>query len=346
MNPGRGMKQKEAGDDRLFNWQFLAGIALLVFLVLYWPEIAGFIEHVTAPPEEPEEVAVRPIEKQPPGFEEQLRQALDFARKGARTEAHDIYTRLLAETIDPTDRAALLPRAAGFYLNGTELSNQEIELLHQEAFLAIQAVHPNNYYDYENVHRGLEKLYVSQNRYEEAAVQTRFIIAFYDRYYEDEDTRYLFKQPTTIRLANHMKAKGDIEGARLVYQQALEMTKAKGLSTMAVEAMLTNLDLPEGAEPVPLGPQLVAPPGLPPFPKPQRDIRQRIESVSVTGLTVERIEDNMSHFKIRGYANDNTAIAAYMRALHEKVNRPRLQVAEERDIDGQTVAAFTITVAK
>lgn len=334
-------------DDRLFSWQFLAGIVVIVFLVLDAPQLSDLLHDLADPHDEPDAVADVPVVEPPPSFEVRLDSALRAGRKKAtRKEAHALFTQLLADTTDPVERAELLPRAADFYLNGIELPSDEIEKLYQDALVAIEAVHSNDYYDYENVYRGLEKLYLSQNRFDEAVVQTRLILAFYDRYYKDEETRYLFKRPTTIRLANHLKSAGHIDEARVTYERALEMTRQRGHSTRDIEALIANLDLPEGAEPVQAGSRLVAPPGLPPYPKPRTDLKERIESISVDGLTVERIEENVFDFKIHGYAVDNPTLAAYMRRLREDVNKPTLQYAAPRDVGGQTMSAFSIVVSK
>lgn len=337
--------RKSTSADRLFSWQFLVAVVVVTLLVVYWPKPLEFLADLGSIESEPDEVADIPIVVDTPDFDVQLYDALRLSRTGSRDQAHELFQRMLIDTTDPLERASLLPRAADFYMNGAELSSKEIERLYQDALQTFDKVHSNNYYDYENVHRGLEKLYISQKQYADAAVQTTFILAFYRRYYEEDNTRYLFEKPTTIRLGNHLMSAGEPNEARQVYQRALEMTKARGQSTYTIDAIIANIDLPESSKQDILEFRLVAPPGLPSYPV-YEDIRPRIEAIEIDGLTVERLTEEMGHFRIQGYATDNTIVAAYLRALQETVDRPNLQVARQREQGGRVVSAFSITVAK
>lgn len=159
----------------------------------------------------------------------------------------------------------------------------------------------------------------------------------------------MFEKPSTIRLANHLVSAGKPDEARRVYKRALEMTRAheKSDSAMkAIEAMIANIELPEGSKQDTFGFRLVAPPGLPPYPTYKNDVRPKIESIEIEGLTVERITENLGYFRIQGYAADNTVVAAYLRELQESVDKPNLQVVTQREQDGHLVSAFSITVSK
>jgi tetratricopeptide (TPR) repeat protein len=342
----KNRSRKSSSDDRLFSWQFLVGVVAVTLLVVYWPKPLEFLAELGSIESEPEEVADIPAPVETPGFETQLYDALGLSRTGSRDQAHELFQRLLEETTDPVEKAALLPRAADFYMNGAELSSREIERLYQDALQTFGQVYSNNYYDYENVHRGLEKLYISQKRYADAAVQTTFILAFYRRHYQEDNTRYLFEKPSTIRLGNHLMSAGQPDEARRVYQGALDMTIARGESTYTIDAIITNIDRPEGNKQDVFEMRLVAPPGLPPYPVYKNDVRPRIEAIEIDGLTVERITENLGHFRIQRYAVDNTIVAAYLRELQESVGKPNLQVVSQREQDGRVVSAFSITVNK
>ena len=69
--------------------------------------------------------------------------------------------------------------------------------------------------------------------------------------------------------------------------------------------------------------------------------------ILIEGVTIERIAEDYSRFRIQGYAADNTIVAAYLRRLHETVDTPpSLDVVTQRQEDGLTVAAFSISVRK
>ena len=74
----------------------------------------------------------------------------------------ELLRQVASNRVHSEQSAALFARAAAFYSKGSELAVSDVEKLHLLALEAIDQVHGENYYDYENVHRGLEKLYLSQ----------------------------------------------------------------------------------------------------------------------------------------------------------------------------------------
>ena len=92
-----------------------------------------FLNNLASMESEQEDAKLVPATEAIAEFEQQLYDALRLARSRSREQAHEMFQRMLEETTDPVEKAALLPRAADFYLNGTELSSQEIERLYQDA---------------------------------------------------------------------------------------------------------------------------------------------------------------------------------------------------------------------
>ncbi len=177
----------------------------------------------------------------PQSFEKRLEAALFAELHKNRIYAHQLFQELLEEAtgFPKTDPRvpSILARAAGFYLKGKEIPQKEVESLFLEAIRAIGNVHDQVYYDYENMHRGLEQLYLSMGRYREAADQTRRLVDFYQRYHTNKDTRYALVLPTMVRLGDNRALAGQVEAARKAYKSALEMVKSRGSNSFFVNGI-------------------------------------------------------------------------------------------------------------
>ncbi len=236
-------------EKRRFDRKLLAIIPAVLVIIFCWLWIAEFNANFSK--------IFQNIPTEPPGatedsrgasFDEVLEFALRSERKGDRQAAHLAFQSLLrqlaAAGIHNERSAAVLPRAASFYSKGDELSPAKVENLYLGALESIERVHGDTYYDYETVYSGLEELYLSLNRFEEAVYQTQLLLGFYRRYYQDESTLMAFVAPTTVRLGhNLMRAERNTE-ARDAYLVAIEMWRSLGQPTSFIESFVEATYLP------------------------------------------------------------------------------------------------------
>ena len=357
--------------DRSFKWNYLIFFIFQVLIFLYWPLIFDFTSKELGSDKEAE-ILQREKKKQQAlvtaneesSFDKVLDTALRYDRQGKRVLAATLFEQLLKQAAQSTNYnkqiAALLPRAADFYSKGKEIPAEQIEVLYQDAYLALKKVHGPDYYDYENVHRGLEKLYVSQKRYKEASMQTRMLLEFYRRYYKDStESQYTFLYPTTIRLGNLLMAAGEPDKARKVYPAALKMTRDKGLPVNAIEKFIAKTyendgNTPEYITTLPDGPAsmmgarigLVAPDSLPDFKTEAGDLKSAIESLPMEGIYIEELLDKEDSLIINGYADNNKAIARYMRLIDQEVAEPTLNWIKGDERNNMKVSSFSLKLEK
>ncbi|MDH3387580.1 MAG: PilN domain-containing protein [Gammaproteobacteria bacterium] len=308
----------------------------------------------TSPPAQPEAGPPRAVT-----IDELLDQALRSERNGDRQMAHLTFQELLrqvvADGIHCKRPAAVFPRAASFYRKRDVLPPAEVENLYRQALAAITQVHDENYYDLENIHRGLEGFYRSQNRYDEAVVQTRLLLDFYRRYYPDEGTRYGFVTPTTVRLGQNLMLAGRITEAREAYLAAIALKRSRGQPTSAIEAMVAATYQP--AAPAssmtnnrvfPKDPGLTNQAGSNPAASsgPSGNLKAKLEALQLDGVTVEQINEDDSRFTIVGFAKDNVRIAACMRLLDKEVGKPALNLVQKGHRQEKSVSEFSIAMKK
>ncbi len=332
-------RHRPAENDKYpSSGRIIAVIPAVLAIVFFWPQLTGLFSDLgkidptvlfTAPAET-QVVAEAPREA---SFDEVLDHALHSERQGDRQTANLAFQALLSQVasnrVHDEQSAALLPRAAAFYSNGSEISVTDVEKLYLLAFKAIDQVHGENYYDLENVHRGLEKLYLSQARYDEAVVQTRSLLDFYRRYYADKDAHKTFVAPTAVRLGhNLMKAGRNIE-ARDAYRVAAELWRSAGQPTSEIESFIEATYLPGEAKPDSSG-----------------NLRAAVEAVQVDGIVVEQINEDEHRITIAGFADDNKRIAAYLRLLKSQVSRPDLNLVASGRRQEKTVSEFSISIKK
>ena len=169
----------------------------------------------------------------PKSFNERLNAALYAERRRKRDEANRQFQDLLLEadefSSDDPRVPSLLAHAASFYAKGKEISQEEVERLYLDSIDAIELVHGQDYYDLEHMYRGLEQLYQSMGRFQEAVVQTRRLVEFYQRQdIIDSNARYALVIPTLIRLGDNLVLAGQVQEARKTYETTLDMVKARG----------------------------------------------------------------------------------------------------------------------
>ena len=347
--------------NRSFNWKILVLAAVLVAVIFYWPLLYEFVSTQiaaikSAEIQQPstENKQALPAGVRPAGFDEVLDTAVRYDREGKRVLADALFQELLRQAAKNPgyneQMVALLPRAADFYSKGDEIPAQQVEYLYLDAIDAIKKIHGNDYYDFENVYRGLEKFYLSQGRYREAAVQTRFLLEYYRRRYQDDnETRYNFIQPTTIRLGENLLAAGQTADARNVFQAALTMTRKRGQPVSRIEEFIKKTYQQEESVPATDTdiPQKAAGTGADiPSVTADNDIRRAIEDVLLAGVYVEQLQEESDRIDIIGYADDNKTVASYMRLLQAKVGEPILEWAKKDVRDRKTVSAFSISIKK
>ncbi|MCP4331648.1 MAG: hypothetical protein GY785_03240 [Gammaproteobacteria bacterium] len=328
----------EEGDSRQSNWKFLGVIPVVLAIVFFWPKINGIVSDfgnidstgLFSASVDREVVAQTP---RAASFDEVLAHALRSEAKGNRQMAnlafHELLRLIASNPVHSEQSAALFARAAAFYSNGSELAVSDVEKLHLLALEAIHQVHGENYYDYENVHHGLEKLYLSQARYDEAVNQTRLLLEFYRRYYKDQDAQFSFVTPTTIRLGhNLMKAGRNLE-ARDDYRVAVELLRSAGQPTAEIESFIEATYLPGETRPDANG-----------------NLRAAVESVQMDGIVVEQIKEDELRITIVGFADDIKRVSGYLRLLKNQVSKPDLNLVASGRRQQKTVSEFSISIKK
>ena len=229
----------------------LAIIVLCMGVVIFWLKLLGpesvqqaiSRQAASEVPPPPDEIT------RPKSFDERLDAALYAERQRKRDYAHQLFQGLLEEAAGFPENDPRLPsilaRAASFYGEGKEIPQKEVEYLFLKAIRAIDNVYGQDYYDYQNMYRGLEQLYLSMGRYQEAADQTRRLVDFFQSYETNTDARYAMVLPTLVRLGDNYALAGRVEEARKAYESALEMARAHGSDSFfltGIEERLNKLN--------------------------------------------------------------------------------------------------------
>jgi len=354
--------------DHSSNWKVLILAAAVIAVIMFWPRFYKFVSiqidqikqaEIQYPSNENEqEIAdmVRPV-----SFDEVLDAALRYDRVGDRKQAESLFRKLLMQAAKNTkyteQMVALFPRAADFYSKGDEIPAEQVEYLYLDALDAIKKFHGTDYYDYENVHRGLEKHYLSHGRYKKAAFQTEMLLEFYRRYYKDnKDTQYALIKPTTIRLGHNLLAAGQNAKARDVYQSALLMTRKRDQPVSAIEEFIKKTyqqgeDIPSTITvtpqiPASIGANIPSVTSDPSSVGATDDIKNAIKAISLDGIYIEQLQENDDHINIIGYADDNKTVAKYMRLIYESVGEPTINWVEHEEREQRPVSAFSIKMKK
>jgi tetratricopeptide (TPR) repeat protein len=369
LNNSEDMPQVVERVDHSINWKALILIVTLVVVLLLGPKLYQYVSNqidvvmtwqteISPPPEKTEQASQDT--PRPATFDEVLDAALRYDRQGNRIQAELLFRELIKQTARNASyteqMVALFPRAADFYSKGNEIPAKEVENLYLDALDAIKRFHGNDYYDYENVYRGLEKLYISQGRYKEAATQTRVLLEFYRRNYNDnKDAQFALMQPTTVRLGQNLIAAREYSEARDVLQAALEMSQKRGRPVSHIEEFIKKTYQEEAIPstineasrmPASIGANMPAVTHAP-VPAPAgKDIKSAIEAISLDGIIIEQLQENIDRITIIGYADNNKTVAKYMRLLLEKVGEPSLNFVKQEEQDQKTVSAFSMTMKK
>jgi len=329
--------------DYSVDWKSMLLAAALITVVVYWSEIQEFVSDqistkkqivTPAPPVLDEQEPVTTVDTS--DFGGMIVTALRHDRYQRREQAHALFQELLEQVKKQEgynkQKAALFPRAADFYSKGDELSADKVENLYLNALAAIRQVHDDNYYDHENVYRGLEKLYLSQDRYREAIVYTRHLLDFYQRYYkEDKDALFSMVLPTTIRLGHNFLAAGENVAARTEYQRALDMNRFNDRTVPVIKKFIQKT-YPQGE-----GSSAATT---------ADNLKDAIEAVTMNGVFIEQIQEQDDSITVIGYADDNKMLADYMRLLQDKVGNPLLNWAKHEDRQQKQVSAFSLGIKK
>jgi Fimbrial assembly protein (PilN) len=354
--------------DRSFNWKLLILAISLIAVIVYWPLLYEFAskqiessgQAETSQTGEKNEQMLADAEDSS-SFDNVLDTALRYDREGKRVLAATLFQELLRQAAQNPGYnehiAALLPRAADFYSKGDEIPAEQVEILYQDAYHAIKQIHGPDYYDYENVHWGLEKHYLSLGRFEEAALQTSMLLEFYRRYYKDnKDSQYAFIRPTTIRFGDNLLAAGQNVRARQAYQAALKMTRERGQPISAIEERIAKTYQQEEAVPssmmeTPKMPASIAAntPSVTPansLANSGSDLKKAIEAISMGGIYIEQVLEKDDSLIIIGYADDNKTVASYMRLIQNEVAEPTLNWVKREERQQLTVSGFSIRLPK
>lgn len=338
----------------------IAAIVAALLLAAVGAQLAWFFidsgrthrQQATAPLAQQQEGPLRTI-----SFEELFDQTLRNQGAGNRQSAHRMYQELLRRLAADGDysrrTAAVLPRAANFYRDGSEIPAGQVEYLYQQALAAIFEIHGDNYYDLENVYAGLEHFYRLHHRYTEAVEQTRLLLDFYARHYPDENTRFALVAPTRVRLGQNLMQAGRNAEARAAFEAAIALMHSRGQSTAAVEAMLeatrqpgntgTSLTGQKASRNDP-APTRIATSNTGTTSAPVENLKERLEALRLDGVTVEQLIEDDRRVTIVGFAADNVRVAAYMRLLSDEIGKPELQFVQQGERRETTVSEFSITM--
>jgi len=367
-NKSKGYPQVVERIDRSLNWRVILLAASLVAVIFLLPILYEFISNQIELARQAEILQAskdkkhdNPESVQPVTFKDILHTALLYDQQGNRRQAEILFHELMRQAARNTSyneqMVALFPRAADFYSKGNEIPAKEVENLYLDALDAIKRFHGNDYYDYENVYRGLEKHYISQGRHKKAATQTKYLLEFYRRYYKDKNTQYAFVQPTTIRLGHNLLAAGQNIEARNVYKLALARAKTRGKSVSVIEKFIkktyqqqqeqehtssiveipqvpASIDARNSTAPAPLSTST------------GKDIISAIKALSQEGVYIEQFQEKDDRINIIGYADDNKSIAKYMRLIHKEVGEPTLNFLKQEEREQKKVSAFSIAMKK
>jgi tetratricopeptide (TPR) repeat protein len=262
LDNNQGRKPSLGRVGRPYNWLSIILLISLVAVIVYWPLVYEFAAtQINSIRQAVTSASDSDRAPEPAGVDESfsnvMETALRYDREGQRVLAVGLFTQLLRQEARNTSytvqAAALLPRAAEFFSKGKEIPAEQVEILYQDAYQAILKFYGPDHYDIENVHLGLEKHYSSLGRYREAALQNRRLQDFYRRYHKDnEDLLFNFIQPTTIRLGHTLLSAGQNVEARDVYQEALDMTRAKGRPVSAIEEFIQKTNVEGQTAPDPM----------------------------------------------------------------------------------------------
>ena len=368
MNDPDGYPQVVERVDNSFNWKLFILAVSLVAVILYWPLLYEYVSNQIeltrqAEIQQPSKKnkPEPPVNVHPVSFEEVLDAALRYDREGDRKQAEILFHELLSQAARNTgyneQMVALFPRAADFYSKGDEIPAEQVENLYLDAIDAINQFHGKDYYDYENVYRGLEKHYLSLERYKEAAIQTRLLLEFYRLYYKDNrDTLFMFIMPTTIRLGHNLLAAGQNAESRNAYQTALKIARSRHRPISAIEEFIKKTyqqgeGIPSTMTGTPRMPASIGVniPSVTPDPSSAdatKDIKGAIEAISLDGIYIEQLQENNDRIDIIGYADDNKTVAKYMRLLQDKVGGPTLNWVKREERGKKYVSAFSIKMER
>ncbi len=352
--------------ERTVNWRVLIPAIVIIVIVVTWSLLSDFASEQLESIKQTERNQVKEDSKALPrddknasGFEDVLHTALRYDREGKRVLAATLFKELLSQAAQNPgyneEVARLLPRAADFFRRGNEIPKEQVEILYQDAYLAIKQVHGPDYYDYENVHRGLEKHYLAQGRFTEAALQTRMLLEFYRRYHKNnKDAQYALMQPTMVRLGNNLLAAGQHADARRVYKSALRMARAKGGPVKAIETFIRRTYEDEKAAPA-SGTEAAGMPAsmggdislvIPATRSTDNELKKAIRALSANGIHIEQLRETDNDVTIVGYADDNKAVGKYMQLIQKKISAPALDWVRRGDRDQKTISEFSIRLKK
>ncbi len=357
-------RNSQVTEKRRFGRKLLALIPAVLMIVIFWPWITEFSANFSnilqnTPTGLPGKKEVTTLDSHGAGFDELLETALRSERKGDRQAAHRAFQSLLrglaVAGVHNQRSAAVLPQAASFYRKGDELSPAKVENLYLGALESIQRVHGDTHYDYETIHWGLEKLYLSLNRFDEAVHQTRLLLNFYQRYYPDESTLLAFAAPATVRLGHNLMKAGRNTEARDAYLAAMEMWRSLGQPISFIEPFVEATYLPAKPESNSIGAKKTTPDTRvkDKLTNPHEsaaasieNLKAAIEALTIDGVTVEQITEDDRRVTITGFAEDNRQIAAYLRLLKSQVSEPELNLVQSGSRQQKSVNEFSIRMNK
>ncbi len=349
----------DKSGNLLRDWRFLLIAGVFLGLVGSWPIPWEFLQSLSYSGDQdfdPEHKQKQRslAEAQAGSLNAELAEADRLIYLGNREEAHKIYQRLLArdraDKLTSREKATLFLQAAGFYLQGEEIPQDDVEKLLIEAYVRLKP-EPDYQQSLEVVHRSLEQLYVRQRKFSQAATQARLLLAYYSKTYADDvSVLSSFDMPVMMRLAGHLIDAENVDRALAVYQQAVKVASIRGSPTSEIEARIDRLKASEGVQRSrsQISARLVAPPGLPPYMEPERhdeDLAQRVRLVRVDGVEIDAIDTvSLDRVSIKGHTASNIHVAKYLRQLQNGNMKPTLDVVTVADIEDRPGVKFSITV--
>jgi len=216
----------------------------------------------------------------------------------------------------------------------------------------IQNIYEQDYYDYENLYRGLEKLYISLGRYNEAVDQTKLLLQFYNRRYKDSSELFSMVGPTTVRLGDNLFAADRVAEAKRVFESALKMTKDRNLSTSQLEQHIRNVSQKKRTSPSTVATtlQFVVPESNKSFsttksPQTTKDVLSIIYSISLPGLRIEKLKEAEKIITIYGDADTNKIVAEFLQEITANGLRASLLSVTKQKRVNISVSVFIIKVS-